>query len=308
MSFKIHFMGTPEFAVPVLKSINNSNHEVLTVYTQSPKKKARGQKIIESPIHQCANKLNIPVRFPKDINSDEEYNFIKNSKVDIVIVVAYGKILPSKILNLPNIKFINIHASLLPKWRGAAPIQRAIMNKDKETGISIMEIVKELDAGPVMKFVKTEIKKDTTYGNLSDKLSNLSASTILDCLSIIEKKKENFVPQNHTKATYAQKIDKSETKINWNDKAENIVAKINSLHPKPGCWFKLNNYRVKVLEAKEIEAQGKPGEIINNQFSIACSENAIQILYLKKEGKNSMSASNFIIGNKLKVGTNLNEL
>ena len=301
-------MGTPEFAVPVLKSINNSNHEVLTVYTQSPKKKARGQKIIESPIHQCANKLNIPVRFPKDINSDEEYNFIKNSKVDIVIVVAYGKILPSKILNLPNIKFINIHASLLPKWRGAAPIQRAIMNKDKETGISIMEIVKELDAGPVMKFVKTEIKKDTTYGNLSDKLSNLSASTILDCLSIIEKKKENFVPQNHTKATHAKKIDKSETKINWNDKAENIVAKINSLHPKPGCWFKLNNYRVKVLEAKEIEAQGKPGEIINNQFSIACSENAIQILYLKKEGKNSMSASNFIIGNKLKVGTNLNEL
>ena len=301
-------MGTPEFAVPVLKSINNSNHEVLTVYTQSPKKKARGQKIIESPIHQCANKLNIPVRFPKDINSDEEYNFIKNSKVDIVIVVAYGKILPSKILNLPNIKFINIHASLLPKWRGAAPIQRAIMNKDKETGISIMEIVKELDAGPVMKFVKTEIKKDTTYGNLSDKLSNLSASTILDCLSIIEKKKENFVPQNHTKATYAKKIDKSETKINWNDKAENIVAKINSLHPKPGCWFKLNNYRVKVLEAKEIEAQGKPGEIINNQFSIACSENAIQILYLKKEGKNSMSASNFIIGNKLKIGSNLNEL
>ena len=308
MPLKIYFMGTPEFAVPVLKSINNSKHEVLTVYTQSPKKKARGQKIIESPIHQCANKLNIPVRFPKDINSDEEYNFIKNSKVDIVIVVAYGKILPSKILNLPNIKFINIHASLLPKWRGAAPIQRAIMNKDKETGISIMEIVKELDAGPVMKFVKTEIKKDTTYGNLSDELSNLSASTILDCLSIIEKKKENFVPQNHTKATYAQKIDKSETKINWNDKAENIVAKINSLHPKPGCWFKLNNYRVKVLEAKEIEAQGKPGEIINNQFSIACSENAIQILYLKKEGKNSMSASNFIIGNKLKVGTNLNEL
>jgi methionyl-tRNA formyltransferase len=182
------------------------------------------------------------------------------------------------------------------------------MNKDKETGISIMEIVEELDAGPVMKFVKTEIKKDTTYGNLSDKLSNLSASTILDCLSIIEKKKENFVPQNHTKATYAKKIDKSETRINWNDKAENVVAKINSLHPKPGCWFKLNNYRVKVLEAKEIEAQGKPGEIINNQFSIACSENAIQILYLKKEGKNSMSASNFVIGNKLKIGSNLNEL
>ena len=207
-----------------------------------------------------------------------------------------------------KIYFINVHASLLPRWRGAAPIQRAIMNMDKETGISIIKIVKELDAGPIMKFKKIDIKQNTTFQSLSQEMSNLSSSMILDCLDIIEKKNEKFINQDHRKATYAKKIDKSETKINWNNPAKKIVAKINSLYPIPGCWFELDGSRVKVLQAKEIKGKGKPGEIINDQFSVACSENAIQILQLKKEGKNTVSASNFLIGNKLKVGRNLNEI
>lgn len=308
MPLKIIFMGTPEFSVPILRSISNSKHELVAVYTQPPKRKNRGQKIIESPIHQFSKKLNIPIKCPNDFNTEDDFNFIKNSNADISIVVAYGKILPKKILDLPNIKFLNIHASLLPKWRGAAPIQRAIMNMDKETGLSIMKIDKELDAGPIMKSVKIKIDKNTTFQTLSQEMSNLSSSIILDCLDVLENKKEKFIPQDHLKATYAKKIDKSEAKINWNDTAKKIIAKINGLSPDPGCWFDYKGARIKVLEAKEVKGIGKPGDIIDNKFSIACLENAIQVLQLKKEGKGIVSAVNFLLGNRLKPGMNLNEL
>ena len=308
MSLKIVFMGTPEFSVPILKSINNSKHKILSVYTQPPKKKSRGQKIKESPVHIAARKLGLQVRCPDKIDSEKEKKFIKELKPDIVVVVAYGQIIPKEILKLSDIKFLNIHASLLPKWRGAAPIQRAIMNMDKQTGISFMKIVDQLDAGPVMKFVTIEIDKEITYENLSKKLSLLSSREIINCLDILEQKKEKFIPQDNSKATYAKKINKLETKLNWNFKAQSVLAKINALCPEPGTWFELNGFRIKILKAIEIIAKGNPGEIIDENFTIACSENAIRILELKKEGKNSMSASNFLIGNKLKVGTNLNEI
>ena len=308
MPLKIIFMGTPDFSVPILRSIQESHHDLLAVYTQPPKKKSRGQQILESPVHQFAKKLKVTTRCPNDLNNKVEYLFIENLKADIAIVVAYGKILPTKILNLPNIKFLNIHASILPKWRGAAPIQRSIMNLDKTTGISIMKIVEELDAGPVMKSIKINIQKNSTYESLSKKLSDLSAKTIIDCLDIIEKNNEKFIPQNHKDATYAKKIDKLEAKINWKDKAKNIIAKINALHPNPGCWFDLNGNRIKVIEAKEVNVKGKPGEVMNTKFTIACSENSVQILKLKKQGKNTMNALDFLTGNKLKVGINLNEI
>ena len=255
MSLKIIFMGTPEFAVPILKSLKESEHELVCVYTQPPKKKARGQRILSSPVHQYAEKLKIPVRHPMNLDEGKEHNFIKKINPDIVVAVAYGQIIPEKLLDKSKILFLNIHASILPKWRGAAPIQRAIMNMDKETGISIIKIVKELDAGPIMKFKKIDIKQNTTFKSLSQEMSNLSSSMILDCLDIIEKKNEKFINQDHRKATYAKKIDKSETKINWNNPAKKIVAKINSLYPIPGCWFELDGSRVKVLQAKEIKGK-----------------------------------------------------
>lgn len=300
-------MGTPEFSVPILKSIKGSNHKILAVYTQPPKKKSRGQKITKSPVHQYAEKLDVPIRFPNDLNTETEYDFIKNLNAEIAVVVAYGKILPSKILNLPKTKFINIHASLLPKWRGAAPIQRAIMNMDKETGISIMKIVKELDAGPVMMCEKINISNVCNYETLSEKMSTLAASLIINSLEIIEEKNEKFIPQDSAKATYAKKINKSESKISWRDKARQVVAKINALYPNPGSWFELNGLRVKVLKAKEVNKTGKPGEIIDDKFTIACIENSIQILELKREGKNKMNASDFLKGNRLKIGTILSE-
>jgi len=303
MSLKILFMGTPEFAVPILNSIHQSKYELLGIYTQPPKKKSRGQRVTSSPIHQYAEKLKIPVRCPDNINLESEYNYIKGLNPNIVVVVAYGKIIPEKILNLSGITFINIHASILPKWRGAAPMQRAIMNMDKETGISIMKIIKELDAGPVMKCEKINISNACNYETLSKKMSTLAASLIINSLEILEKKNEKFISQDSTKATYAKKINKLESKISWEDKAKQVVAKINALYPNPGSWFELNGSRVKVLKAKEVNKTGKPGEIIDDKFTIACIENSIQILELKKEGKNTMDALDFLKGNKLKIGT-----
>ncbi len=307
MALKIFFMGTPEFSVPILESLHKSEHNILQVYTQPPKKKNRGQKIDITPVHNYSNKNNLTVRYPEKLDSDIELEFLREKKPDVIIVVAYGKILPKKFLDIKNIKFINIHASLLPKWRGAAPIQRAIMNLDEETGISIMKIVPKLDAGPIMMRSKIRISKDINYENLSKKLSALGADLIIEALNLIENKKDNFENQDDKNATYAKKIEKNESKINWNDKAEKIIAKINALHPNPGTWFMHNDVRHKIIKAIEVKEQGKPGEIINSKFTIGCSHNSIQILELQKEGKTKMGVSEYLKGNKLETGSNIGE-
>lgn len=306
MSFKILFMGTPGFAVPTLKSLFNSKHKILEVYTQPPKKQNRGLKILNSPIHECAKNLNIPVRYPSLIDNKDELDHIKKLKPDIVIVVAYGKILPTSFLDLNNILFINIHASLLPSWRGAAPMQRAIMNMDEETGVSIMKIKPKLDSGPILIQSKIKISQDMNYEELSEKMSKLGAKLILDALQLIESDKAEFIDQNDTKATYAKKILKAEAKINWNEDANKIIAKINAFYPNPGCWFKLYGARIKIIKAKKVINEGEPGTILNEKLIIACSKNAVQILELKKEGKHKMSAEEFVRGNEIKIGKKIN--
>jgi len=305
MALKIIFMGTPEFSIPILKSIYETNNKILEVYTQPPKKKNRGQKIINSPIHEYSKKLGIPVRNPV-VFDDKEIDHIEKLKSDLVIVVAYGKILPKKLLKLENILFINVHASLLPKWRGAAPIQRAIMNMDHETGVSIMKIVPKLDAGPVLIQSKIKITKEINLKELSDKMSELGAKLILDTLKLVENKKVNFIEQNESEATYAKKIEKIETRINWKDDAGKILAKINAFCPNPGCWFELDGIRMKIIKAKEIIIKGAPGTILDEKLTIACFRNAIQIIELQKEGKQKMTTNEFLRGNKIKIGQSLN--
>ena len=305
MALKIIFMGTPEFAVPILKSLYESKHNILEVYTQPPKKRDRGQKLNLTPIHTFSKKNNIKVRYPEKIDTKEEYERLKKLKPDVVVVVAYGKIIPQQFLDIKNIRFLNIHASLLPKWRGAAPIQRAIMNLDSETGISIMQIVSKLDSGPIMMKSKIKISKYTKYKKLSEQLSNLGSSMIIDSLNLIESKAGKFIEQNDKDATYANKIDKKETKIDWKDEAKIIIGKINAFSPSPGCWFKYQGIRVKIIDAKEVDASGTPGQIINKNFTIACSKNAIQILVLQKEGKKIMSAIDFLKGNEIEIGSKL---
>ncbi len=306
MSLKLIFMGTPEFAVPILKSIHKSDHEVLCVYTQPPKKKNRGQKIESSPVQQYAENYNLKLRSPSILNN-EEYQHIKNLCPDIVIVVAYGKILPKKILDIKDIEFLNVHASLLPKWRGAAPIQRAIMNLDNITGISIMKIISKLDSGPTLIKSEIPITNETNYVSLSERMSKLGAIKILEAINLIENKKANFINQDETKASYAKKIEKIEGKISWKENADKVIAKINALNPNPGCWFSFKGSRIKVIKAVEVFRKGKPGEILSNNFTIACQKNAIQILELKREGKNKMKTQEYIKGNKLNVGTLINE-
>jgi methionyl-tRNA formyltransferase len=304
MSFKILFMGTPDFAIPVLKSLHESNHSILEIFTQPPQKKGRGQKIQNSPIHNFAIKLNIPVICPTSIEKKEIVH-IKKLNPDIVIVVAYGKILPPELLKLENILFLNVHASLLPRWRGAAPIQRAIMNMDKETGISIMKIMPKLDAGPVLIQSKIQILENINHEELSNQMSILGSKLLLDSLKLIKNKKVNFIEQNHSRATYANKIEKFETQISWNEEAEKIIAKINAFNPRPGCWFSFFKSRIKIIKAKEIINSGEPGTILDNKFTIACSKNAIQILELKKEGKQKITTEEFLRGHKIKIGQKL---
>ena len=305
MALNIIFMGTPDFAVQILSKIHNSKHKILHVYTQSPKKKNRGQKTNISPVHEYCKKNQINVRHPEELDSNQELDFFTEKKIDVVVVVAYGKILPAKLLNLKNINFLNVHASLLPKWRGAAPIQRSIMNLDKETGVSIMKIIPKLDAGPIIIKSKVKITKDTNSEVLSKELSSLGAKLILDGLDLVENNKVKFIEQDETEATYAKKIDKIESKINWSEKAKIVIAKINAFYPKPGSWFEHKGIRLKINKAIEVSANGNPGEIIDNQLTIACGENAIQILDLQKEGKKNMTVSEFLKGNKLEIGSNV---
>ena len=305
MTLNIIFMGTPEFAVPILKSIIETNHRVLEVYTQPPQKRNRGQKMHNSPIHEFSKKLDIPINCPNNFD-ENEIDRIKKLNPDLVVVVAYGKILPTDLLNLDKVLFINVHASLLPKWRGAAPMQRAIMNMDQETGISIMKIVPKLDAGPILMQSKIKITQEINHQELSNKMSKLGAKLILDTIKLIKNNKVNFIKQNEAKATYAKKIKKTETKINWNDAADKVIAKINAFYPNPGSWFELNGTRIKIIKAKEITNKGVPGTILDKKFTIACSKNAIQIIELKKEGKQIMTAEEFLRGNEIKIGLTLN--
>ena len=305
MSQKIVFMGTPEFSVPTLKLLLKSEHKILVVYSQPPTKAHRGQKISSSSVENFAKKKALNVRTPLTLDSDEEYDFMKNLKPDIVVVIAYGKIIPKRFLNLAKYGFINVHASLLPKWRGAAPIQRSIMSLDSETGISVMKIVEELDAGPVMHQAKIVINENTDTQTLTQVLSQLGAKALLDSISKIENGKAKFKEQNHNQATYAKKISKAEGKIEWNESAKKVLAKINGLNPNPGAWFEYKNERYKVWKAEIVNKSGKIGTILNDQLIVSCKDQAIQILEIQKEGKSRQTTEQFLLGNKINQGENI---
>jgi methionyl-tRNA formyltransferase len=298
MSIKIIFMGTPEFSMPALKALIDQNYEVMMVYTQPPKRSKRGQKINISPIQNFSEKKNIPFR-SSEILDNNEYKFIKNLSADIGVVVAYGKLIPKNILETTKLGFLNIHASLLPKWRGAAPIQRSIMNGDKKTGISIMKIQEKLDSGPIMASHELELNSNSTYGEVEKKLSDVGANLLIECLQTIEKGNSKFIEQVHSEATYAKKISKKEAKIDWNLSADKIVAHIHGLNPNPGAWFEFQKERIKVWKAKKLLLNGRPGTVLNENLTVACQSNSIQILEIQREGKNKQSTKDFLLGKKI---------
>jgi len=303
MSLNVIFMGTPEFSLPTLEELIKNNFNILAIYTQPPKKSKRGQKINPSPIEEFSRKKNLNLRSPSSLNNDEELKVFKNLSPDLVVVVAYGQIIPKNFLEIPNLGFINIHASLLPKWRGAAPIQRAIMNRDKKIGVSIMKIEEKLDSGPVLSSKEMELNQNSTYGEIEKKLSIFGANLLIEILKKMSVKKIEFNKQDDSKATYAKKISKDETKINWNLEADKIIAHIHGLSPNPGAWFEHKGDRFKVFKATKSSLSGKPGTVMDENLNVACKSNSIQILELQKQGKNKQTIKEFLLGYKINNGT-----
>ena len=246
MPKKIIFMGTPIFAVPILKSLYQNGYPISAVYTQPPQKSHRGQKINKSPIQNISETLSLDFRTPNKLKDNtEEFEFIKKMNADLAIVVAYGQIIPKEFLDLTKKGFINIHGSILPRWRGAAPIQRSIMNLDSETGISIMKIDEELDSGPISNVYKIKLNPNDNAEKISEILSLLAADKILDNVDEIFEDKAKFIAQDQSKATYAKKIEKTEGQINWNEDASKNIGKINGLFPTPDAYFNYNGERYK---------------------------------------------------------------
>ena len=303
MSINIVFMGTPEFSVPALEALIKNKLNIVKVYTQPPKKSKRGQKINSSPIEQFCKKKNLNFRTPKNLNNKEDLNIFKKLSPDIVVVVAYGQIIPKNFLDTAKFGFINIHASLLPKWRGAAPIQRAIMNEDKKIGVSIMKIEEKLDAGPVLDSMEFDLDQNYTHGKIEKKLSFIGADLLIKSLQNIKSGSAKFIDQIHSDSSYAKKIKKNETKINWNLDSNKVLAHIHALSPSPGAWFEHENERFKILKAKVILKNGEPGCVINENLMIACKSNSIEILELQRQGKKRQSTKEFLLGKKISNGT-----
>ena len=303
---KIIFMGTSVFAVKILKSLYQNGYPIATVYTQAPKKSNRGMRVTKSPVHSISETLSLEVRTPVTLkNNQEEYEYLKNIDADMCLVIAYGQIIPESFLNLTKKGFINIHASLLPKYRGAAPIQRAIMNLEKKTGISIMKINSQLDEGPVCKSYEIDIDEKDSSDDLSEKLSDLAVEKILDDIDDILDDKAKFKDQDHSKATYAKKIDKKESSIDWNTPAKSVIAKINGLN---GAHFIFQGARYKILKAELNNLSGKPGEIIGDSLEIACKEKSIKVMMIQREGKKPQKTAEFLLGSQIKKGLFLNNV
>tara|TARA_B100001123_G_C15134333_1_gene956705 strand:+ start:97 stop:1017 length:921 start_codon:yes stop_codon:yes gene_type:complete len=306
MNKNIVFMGTPSIAGQILKSLYQNGYNIEAVYTQPPVASNRGQKINKSPVHLISETLNLPVRTPISLDREEEKNFLKSKEIGLGIVVAYGQILKKDFLNIAKHGWINIHYSLLPKYRGAAPIQRAIMQNENLTGISIMKINEKLDAGPICNQYPLKILENENSENLSIRLSNLASEKILENIDDIFEDKAIFKEQDHSKSSYAKKIKKEEGKINWQDSNEKIIGIINGLYPNPGGWFIFNGERHKILKAEISNIKGKPGKVLSQSLDVGCGNNSIKIVEIQRQGKRAQKSKEFLLGSPISYGSNLN--
>ena len=300
---KLVFMGTPKFSVPALKALDQSKHQICAVYSQPPRPSGRGKKLNFSDVHKEALDLGLTVHTPRNFKSEKDQKIFRELKADIAIVVAYGLILPSQILSSPKFGCVNIHASLLPRWRGAAPIQRAIMEGDDETGICIMKMDNGLDTGPVLSSRKIQIKENDTAKILSERLSLLGSNLIVEVLDKLPDYKVQM--QSTHGITYASKIHKSEAKIDWSLPAQTIDRKIRALSPFPGAWTEINGERVKLLASKVVDEEHEAGMVLDTGFSIACGQKAIEITEAQRPGKSAQKSDAFLRGFRLQKGRKL---
>ena len=300
---KLAFMGTPDFAVPSLAALVAAGHEVAAVYTQPPRPAGRGQKERPSPVHAWAEARGLPVRTPASLRDPAAQAAFSALALDAAVVAAYGLILPKPVLDAPRLGCINVHASLLPRWRGAAPIQRAILAGDRETGISIMQMEEGLDTGPVLRIEVLPIAADMDAGALHDALADLGGRMIAPALEDLAAGRIKPVPQPETGATYAKKIEKSEARIEWRESAAAVACRIRAFSPWPGAWFALAGERVKALATLPADGSGAAGEALDDGLRIACGSGAVRLTRLQREGKRPVTAEAFLRGRAVPAGT-----
>ena len=300
---RIIFMGTPDFSVPVLEALVDAGHDVVAVYSQPPRPAGRGKKDRPSPVQSKAEALGLTVRYPVSVRTDEALAEFQALNADIAVVVAYGLILPQSILDAPKKGCLNIHASLLPRWRGAAPIHRAIMAGDGETGVCIMQMEAGLDTGPVLSRHTVSIGESKTTQQLHDRLSDIGATAIVDALAQLDQL--DAQPQPDDGVTYAAKIEKSEAAIDWSKPAIEVDRLVRGLSPFPGAWFEMNGTRVKVLGSTLVEHSGTAGCVLDDELTVACGEGAIRLTKLQRAGKSAQDAEQFLNGWPLPAGTQL---
>ena len=303
MSLRLAFMGTPDFAVPTLAELIGQGHEIACAYTRAPKPKGRGLGEEKSPVHKFAESAGIPVRTPPSLRSEAEQAGFAALDLDAAVVVAYGLILPKPVLDAPRLGCFNLHASLLPRWRGAAPIQRAIMACDAQTGVMVMRMAEGLDTGPVLMAERVGIGR-RTYGELHDELSRLGADLMGRALSALERGSVEERPQSEDGVTYARKIEKSEARIDWTKSARELDCMVRGLSPVPGAWFEAKGERIKILLAGPGPGKGAPGEVLFD-FAIACGEGALRPLVVQRAGRAPADWLAFLRGFALQPGERL---
>jgi len=304
LPLRLVFMGTPEFAVPTLLELVGGGHDIVAVYTRPPQPAGRGMALQESLVAREAGRFGIPVFTPKTLKDAAAAAAIAAHSADAAAVVAYGLILPKPVLKAFPLGCFNLHASLLPRWRGAAPIQRAIMAGDKETGVTIMQMEEGLDTGPIAMAERVPIGPDATAGEMHDKLARLGADLMVRALAALEKSALQLTPQAAAGVTYANKIEKSETRIDWSKSWQQVHNHCRGLSPFPGAWFELpGTGRVKVLRTTKGAGQGKPGQVLDEQLTIACGEGAVRLVEVQRTSKHAMSASDFLRGLAVRAGT-----
>ena len=301
---RIIFMGTPDFAVPTLTALHEAAHDIVAVYTQPPRRAGRGKKLQPSPVQRKAEELGIEVCCPTSLKPAEAQAQFAAFKPDIAVVAAYGMILPQAVLDIPEHGCLNVHASILPRWRGAAPIHRAIMAGDPVTGVTIMQMEAGLDTGPMLATVRTPIE-DKTTGELTEELAELGAQLMVGTVRNLSFHQP--VDQDDSQATHAPKIDKAEARIDWSEDAPTIERKIRALAPFPGAWFELEGERIKLLRAEVVESGGAPGTVLDSEFTIACGDasgdrQALRPVRLQPAGKPAMDRADFLRGRSIATG------
>jgi methionyl-tRNA formyltransferase len=305
MTFRIAFMGTPDFSVPALAALIDAGHEVVCAYTQPPRPAGRGKQERPSPVHRFAAERGIEVRHPASLRGEDEQAAFAALELDVAVVVAYGLILPKPILDAPRHGCLNIHASLLPRWRGAAPIQRAILAGDRISGVTIMRMDEGLDTGPMLLQESVTISAETDAGTLHDRLAELGGRMIVEALAKLEEGRLRETPQPEGGANYAAKIDKSETRIDWTRPAAEVERSLRAFAPAPGAWFELDGERIRALAGTVATGRGKPGTVLDEGLTVACGERAIRLDKVQRAGKSAMDADAFLRGHALPAGTKL---